>query len=67
MGKYWKCLKCGSPSIIEVEPMLDGTYGSARCMSDICGREKRVFHLEEQPDGYPPEHRSHKPYDPRRP
>ena len=66
--EHWDCLYCGTPATVEVEPMLDGTYGSARCMSEVCGRAKRVFHLEkEHPHGHQADHRGRKPPEPRRP
>jgi hypothetical protein len=45
----WVCTLCGERTAGGVPtPLLDGTYGSARCQSPTCNRKKRVFHLEPQ-------------------
>ena len=49
----WVCTACGERATVEPTPLIDGSYGSARCISSICKREKRIFHKEVNRDDRP--------------
>ena len=36
---------------MEPVPLLDGAYGTARCLSPECKREKRIFRKESEEAG----------------
>lgn len=46
MSGRWVCTKCDTVGNEPEMLLLDNTYGSGRCLSTTCKREKRIFHLE---------------------
>ncbi len=46
LGSIWICTKCGESAAVEPTRLLDGSYGTARCPSATCKRERRIFHQE---------------------
>jgi hypothetical protein len=42
----WICTACGEPAVVEPRPLLNHTYGTARCLSTTCKRQRRIFHRE---------------------
>jgi hypothetical protein len=46
----WICTACGEPAVVEPRPLLNHTYGTARCLSSACKRQRRIFHREVNSD-----------------